>query len=174
MPPRRADADVDIPLILQILRATPNPPNETEDSIRRILEGDDLTYIDTDGPAICRLAKRPDQDFVDIPWWSWLGTDDMEAKLGPVFTAALLAFLRLHGRAALTWGIGGQLSGFGATDDEKRGDADARGEAVRQMMQRDLPVNSVLSTRAQNGKDAFLQSTASLMAQRVGIDIARL
>ncbi len=164
---RRADA-ADIPLILQLLRATPNPPNENEDTIADIIERSP-TYVDTSAPALCRMAKRTDEDFVDIPWWTWRGSGDMGAKLGPVFATALAAFVREHGRKSLPWGIGGQISGFGETDKAKRTDADTRADAIKNFMQQGLSTNSVLRVRALNGVDSFLQSTVGLMAERIGI-----
>jgi hypothetical protein len=163
----------DIPLILSLLRATPNPPLENESSIAaKIAAGP--TSVDTVAPAICRMVKRSDEDVNDIPWWTWAGAGDIEAKLMPVFTHALSAFIVQHGRACLPWSISGNLSGSGADDAAKRTDADGRADAVKNFLQRDLPANSVLRVRALNGKDAFLQSTVTLMAKRAGIDVDAL
>lgn len=168
--PASADSLAHIALILQLLRGTPNPPNESEESLVPYLE-EDVVYLDADAPAVCRLHKRRNADFVDIPWWTWRGEGDMNAKLGPVFARALAAFIRRHGNKCLPWGIGGQLSGTGEDADAKHADAVVRAEAVRLFMEEGLAAGSVTREPADNGVDEFLRSTVALMAERAGIDV---
>ncbi len=157
-----------IPLILQLLRATPNPPNENEHSIQSLLDDpSQFISVDTDAPAICRIVKRPGVDFVDMPWWTWLGSGDMATKLLPVYGHVYTDFIAFHGPVA--WPVGGSLPGFGVTDNAKRIDADARATAVQAMLHAGLPNGSVTIDRALNGVDAYLETTIVLLAQRAGV-----
>ena len=165
---RRAIA-ADIGLILQLLRATPNPPREDEGTIQAYL--DDLRqfiFVDTTAPALCRIVLRSGTDtpFVDMPWWTWRGSGDMDAKLLPVYKGVATAFVREHGRVALGWAVAGQLSGAGADDDAKRTDADLRAGALQTMLKEGAPANSVTKDRALNGVDSYLQTTIGLLLER--------
>ncbi len=164
---RRATS-ADIPLILQLLRATPNPPNEDEDTIQSMLDDSaEFIFVDTAAPALCRIVLRPDtRPFVDMPWWTWRGSGDMNAKLLPVYAAVATAFVAEHGRAALDWPVAGQLSGAGADDAAKRTDADLRAGALQTMLKEGGPVNSVVMERALNGVDSYLQTTIGLLLER--------
>ncbi len=157
-----------IPLILQLLRATPNPPNESEESIELLLEGERFIFVDTEAPALCRISLRSGTDtpFIDTPWWTWRGSGDMAGKLMPVMAATGAAFVAEHGRDALDWPIAGQLSGAGADDDAKRADADLRAGALQAMLKQDAPINSVTKQRATNGVDTYLQTTIRLLLER--------
>ncbi len=165
---RRATA-ADIPLILQLLRATPNPPNENEDTIQAYLDDPaEFIFVDTTAPALCRIVLRPDTDtpFVDMPWWTWRGSGDMDVKLLPVYAAVANAFVREHGKRALDWAVAGQLSGAGADGDAKRTDADLRAGALQAMLKEGGPANSVTKERSTNGVDAYLQTTIRLLLER--------
>ncbi len=165
---RRATAR-DIPLILQLLRATPNPPNENEDTIQAYLDDPtQFVFVDTTAPALCRIVLRSDTDapFVDMPWWTWRGSGDMAGKLLPVYAGVANAFVAEHGKRALGWAVAGQLSGAGADDDAKRTDADMRAGALQTMLKEGGPANSVTKDRALNGVDSYLQTTIGLLLER--------
>ncbi len=167
--PTHIATSADIPLILDLLAMSPNPPNENGTSIQQIIDGVDPIFVDSDAPAICRMHKRSGVNRIDVPWWTWDGVGNMAAKLSPVWTDGINDIIARYGSGSLSWPLGGNMPGFGANAASKRTDADARGEAVRTFLQVGLPADSVTCTRADNGLDCFVESTVQLMADRMGI-----
>lgn len=119
----------DVALILRLLAATPNPPNEDEDSIAAILDASDqFIYIDTTEIVVVRLAARPNQlddaglpaPDVVVPWWLWDGA--FAAAHRPVLGACARAVLAAF-PAAGPWPIWGDFPGAGATEAERKTDS---------------------------------------------------
>ncbi len=140
---RRATLD-DVPLILQLLSATPNPPNEDEDSIAAILDDfDQFTYVDTTEIVVVRLAPRPDQRDDDgrpapdvvVPWWIWEGDFQSSHRLvlGDCARAVLTAF-----PTAGSWPIWGDFPGDGNTTAARKADSRRQAREHRSWLGGDL------------------------------------
>lgn len=142
---RRATA-ADIPLILQLLRATPNPPNESEESIQAYMDDRaEFIYVDIEVPAIARLSPDTVAQEVPIPWWVWRGAFNATAHL-PVLGAACRA-VKASLPTSGPWPIFGDFPGAGGTDAERKADS------VRQAQEHTSWLGSVTDKESPNSPE---------------------
>ncbi len=158
--------DADIPLILRGLAATPNPPNENEDSIAAIIEASRFFYVDTVQLTFAYLSPRldpPEDEEIDTVVVYWITPGKLNpAKHTPVLGVACRAVRRAHPELgpARIWG---DFPGAGDTATERKADS------TRQAQEHDTWMGTELSDKdADNPKMRRGQST--LDAVIAGID----
>ena len=125
-----------IPLMLVLLRATPNPPNETEETIQAYLDDPtQFVFIDTAVPVLCRMSPRPDNlddagrpaPDVPTPWWVWEGAF-ARAHI-PIISATASAVKAEFPRSG-PWPTYGDFPGSGTSNVTRRLDSKRQADEI--------------------------------------------
>ncbi len=117
---------VHVELILRMLAATPNPPNEDDRTIQAILDDPmQFAFIDTAVPVLVRMAPNRDKQEVPIPWWVWDGAlRPRHLRILGVVARAVLAAIPTAG----TWPTYGAFPGAGGTEGERKDDSERQAD----------------------------------------------
>ncbi len=146
--------------ILRALAATPNPPNETLESIAAIIEDSDFFFVDTVQNTFVRLVPRLDEMDTIVVYWVWTG-DLNPALHTPVLGAACRAVRRAHPALGPNR-IWGDFPGAGNTDATRKVDS------TRQAREHDSWMGAALSDKdADNPRMTQGQSTLDAVIARV-------
>lgn len=151
--------------ILTLLRVTPSPPNETEESIKAIIDDPtQVIYVDTRHGVVVRLNARPDEQDVIVIWWLWTGKLNATRHLPTLGMAvrAVKAALPMSG----SWRIWGDFPGEGDTDVERKADstrqADEHDSWLGGATTRDSKQNPKMSEK-RSTVDAVIAATAAFV-----------
>lgn len=133
---RRATSAADVALILRLLAATPNPPNEDEDSIQTIIDDPtQFTYIDTAVPVLCRMSPRPDNrddegrpaPDVSTPWWVWEGAF---ARVHIPIISTVASAVKIEFPSSGPWPTYGDFPGTGTSNAQRFADSQRQADEI--------------------------------------------
>lgn len=121
-----AEANADTALILRLLQGTPNPPNETEESIGSRFDSlNEYHFIDTERKAAIRMVVKEQVSEIVIPYW--MADRDVRPNMIPVLAVCSRKILTDRPEAAL-WPCWGSFPADPALSEAAR-DAASRADA---------------------------------------------